>query len=58
MKTLMEMVRESHVVTETEHGPYCWTCTVASGIDTPHPCATLTRAEELDAMTPLEDTEA
>lgn len=58
MKSLMDLVHEGHVVTETDHGNYCWTCTLASGVDTPHPCPTLARAEELDAMTPLEDTEA
>jgi len=58
MKTLMEMVNETHVVTETDHGDYCWTCTLATGVDTPYPCPTLARAEELDAMTPLDDQEA
>lgn len=58
MKSLMEMVHEGHITTEAEGGIYCWTCTVASGTATPHPCPTMDRAEELDAMTPLEDTEA
>lgn len=58
MKTLMQMAREGHVVTETANGNYCWTCTLASGVDTPYPCPTLVRAEELDAMTPLDNTEA
>ena len=55
MKSLMDLVHEGHIITETENGDYCWTCTVATGVDTPHPCPTLTRAEELDAIAPLED---
>ena len=58
MKSLMEQVHENHVVTETDHGNYCWTCTLATGNDTPYPCPTLARAKELDDMTPLEDKEA
>lgn len=58
MKSLLEQVRENHVITETDHGNYCWTCTLASGTDTPHPCPTIDRAVELDAITPLEDMEA
>lgn len=53
MKSLMQLVHEGHVVTETDHGNYCWTCTLAAGTDTPHPCPTLTRAKELDALNPL-----
>lgn len=58
MKSLLEQVRENHVITETDHGNYCWTCTLATSTDTPHPCPTMTRAEELDAMTPLGNAEA
>lgn len=58
MKSLMDQVHENHVITEAESGIYCWTCTLATGADTPHPCPTLARAEELDAMTPLDNTEA
>lgn len=52
MKSLLQRVHEDHVITEAESGTYCWTCTHATGTDTPHPCPTLARAEELDAMTP------
>lgn len=55
---LMDRVQEEHLITETENGDYCWTCTLATGTDTPHPCPTVARAEELDAITPLEDVEA
>jgi hypothetical protein len=58
MKTLMELVHEGHLITETDNGLYCWTCTLTSGEDTPYPCPTLARAEELDAIIPLADTEA
>lgn len=58
MKSLMDLVHEGHVVTETENGNYCWTCTLATGTDCPYPCPTLTRAAELDAITPLDNTEA
>lgn len=54
----MDMVNETHIVTETETGNYCWTCTLATGVDTPCPCPTMTRAEELDAIAPLDNTEA
>ncbi len=55
MKSLMEQVHETHIITETDHGNYCWTCTLALGVDTPHPCPTLARAEELDKVAPLND---
>lgn len=58
MKSLLEQVQENHVITEAESGNYCWTCTLATGSDTAYPCPTLARAEELDAMTPLNNTEA
>lgn len=51
MKTLTELAQEGHVVTETDHGKFCWTCTLATGADTAYPCPTVTRAVELDAMT-------
>jgi hypothetical protein len=55
MKSLMDLVHEGHLTTETEAGLYCWTCTQRTGEDTPYPCPTLRRAEELDAITPAED---
>jgi hypothetical protein len=46
------MVKEEHVVTETEGGDCCWQCSTAANSAVPYPCPTLQRAAELENISP------
>ena len=50
--SLIDLVKETHIITETENGDCCFPCSSAAESAVPYPCPTLQRAIELEAISP------